>query len=106
GTKMAAAPTTSPASIDVPRIAYTRFVLPNGMVVILHEDHSSPIVALDLAYHVGSMDEPPGKRGLAHMFEHSMFDGSAHVAPGEHMRILQEVGGDANAGTREDRTSY
>ena len=94
------------APIDVPRIVYTRFVLPNGLVVVLHEDHSSPIVALDLAYHVGSKDEPVGMRGLAHLFEHAMFDGSANVAPGEHKRIIAEAGGFSNAFTREDRTVY
>src|SRR4051812_32778060 len=67
--------------IDVPRIAYTRFVLPNGLVAILHEDHSSPVVALNLGYHAGSKDEVPGKRGVAHLFEHAMFGGSAQVAP-------------------------
>src|SRR4051812_25656230 len=93
-------------AIDVPRIAYTRSVLKNGLVVLLHEDHSSPIVALDLTYHVGSKDEPVGKRGFAHLFEHSMYNGSAHVGPGEHLRIIQAAGGDGNANTREDRTVY
>jgi zinc protease len=92
--------------IDVPRIPFTRTVLRNGLVVLLHEDHSSPIVALDLTYHVGSMDEPVGKRGFAHLFEHSMFNGSANVAPGEHLRIIQAAGGDGNAHTWEDRTVY
>jgi zinc protease len=92
--------------IDVPKIPYTRTVLKNGLVVLLHEDHSSPIVAVDVTYHVGSKDEPVGKRGFAHFFEHSMFNGSANVAPGEHWRIIQGSGGDGNANTVEDRTRY
>jgi zinc protease len=92
--------------VDVPRLKYTRFVMPNGLVVILHEDHSAPVVAVNLTYHVGSMDEPVGKRGLAHLFEHTMFGGSAHVAAGEHSRILQEVGGKPNGQTSNDKTVY
>src|SRR3954467_10417729 len=87
--------------IDVPRIAYTRVVLKNGLVVLLHEDHSSPIVALDLTYHVGSKDEVVGKRGFAHFFEHAMYNGSAHVEPGEYVRIVESGGGAMNAETRE-----
>lgn len=95
------------SGIDIPRIAYTRFVLPNGMVVVLHEDHSSPIAAVELNYHVGSRDEPVGKRGLAHLFEHMMFEGSANVGPQAHARIIQEAGGSGvNGHTWEDRTIY
>jgi len=96
-----------PAStVDVPKIAYTRFALPNGLTVVLHEDHVTPLVAVNLEYYVGSKDELPGKRGLAHLFEHMMFEGSAYVAPGEHGRIVQEAGGTKNGHTFEDRTEY
>lgn len=88
------------------KIAYTRFVLPNGLVVLLHEDHSAPIVALHLQYHVGTRDEVPGKRGLAHMFEHMMFEGSANVAPEEFGRIIAEAGGRKNGNTSNDLTMY
>ena len=93
--------------IDLPKIAYTRFVLPNGLAVVLHEDHSAPIVVIHLDYHVGSKDEVPGKRGLAHLFEHMMFGGSAHVASGEHAQILRKSGATLiNAYTQNDQTAY
>lgn len=99
---------TSPkaAAIDVPKISYSRFVLANGLVVIANEDHSSPVVAIQLAYRVGSKNELPGKRGLAHFFEHMMFEGSAHVESGEHEKTIQDAGGTATAWTNEDRTWY
>ena len=103
--KLSAKSAPKPA-IDVPRIPYTRFVLKNGLVVLLHEDHSSPIVAIDLTYHVGSKDELSGKRGFAHLFEHAMFDGSAHVEPGEHNRVIQSGGGVTQGQTLEDRTVF
>jgi zinc protease len=102
--KLASVPASS--AIDVPKIPYTRFVLPNGLVVIVHEDHAAPVVAIDLSYHVGSKDEVPGKRGLAHLFEHMMMEGSAHVEPGEHRRIIQESGGADRAFTWQDRTKF
>ena len=98
--------TASTTLPDMPRIAYTRFVLPNGLAVVLHEDHSAPIVAIHLDYHVGSKDEVPGKRGLAHVFEHMMFEGSANVAPGEHAKIIRSAGGSFNAYTQNDQTAY
>ena len=60
----------------VPDIAYTRFTLPNGLTVVVHEDHKAPVVAVSIWYHVGSADEPKGKTGFAHLFEHLMFSGS------------------------------
>jgi zinc protease len=100
-TKTAAAP-----AVDVPKIGYTRFTLANGLQVILHEDHSSPIAAVELWYRVGSKDDTPGKTGLAHLFEHMLDEGSLHVPKGDHRRIIQETGGRYNASTNEDRTNY
>jgi zinc protease len=95
------------SALDVPKIAYTRFVLPNGLTVVLHEDHSTPLVSVDLEYHVGSRDDTPGKRGMAHVFEHMMFNGSANVAPGEHMETLTRAGGQrVNAYTQTENTAF
>src|SRR5438876_2721574 len=74
-------------------IPYEKYVLPNGLTVIVHEDHSDPIVHVDVTYHVGSAREEIGKSGFAHFFEHMMFEGSEHVADKEHFRIVTEAGG-------------
>jgi len=89
--------------IDVP---YTRFTLPNGLVVILHEDHSIPMVSVNMWYHVGSARELPKRTGFAHLFEHLMFMGSGHVKPGEFDQWLEAAGGDNNGSTETDRTNY
>ena len=94
--------TPSP-TIDVP---YTRFTLPNGLVVILHEDHSIPMVSVNMWYHVGSARELPKRTGFAHLFEHLMFMGSGHVKPGEFDQWLEAAGGDNNGSTETDRTNY
>ena len=96
-------PVYDPATIDVP---YKKFVLPNGLHLIVHEDHKAPIAAVNVWYHVGSKNEKPGKSGFAHLFEHLMFSGSEHVASGEHLNALQAVGGIVNATTWFDRTNY
>src|SRR6266571_2988635 len=93
----------SPPRIDVP---YTRFTLPNGLVVILHEDHSIPMVTVNMWYHVGSALELPKRTGFAHLFEHLMFMGSGHVKPGEFDQWLEAAGVDNNGSTTEDRTNY
>lgn len=80
--------------------------LDNGLRVIVSEDHSAPVVAVNLWYDVGSRHEPPGQTGFAHLFEHLMFEGSAHVAKTEHMRLVQAAGGSLNATTNPDRTNY
>ncbi len=80
--------------------------LPNGLKLVMVEDHRTPIVSLQLWYHVGSKDERPGRTGFAHLFEHLMFKGSAHVEPEEHMRIIEAMGGVTNAYTTEDVTVY
>ena len=80
--------------------------LDNGLRVVVNPDHSAPVVAVNLWYDVGSRDEAAGATGLAHLFEHLMFQGSAHVGSGEHLAALQAVGGSVNATTWFDRTNY
>ena len=87
-------------------IPYEKYVLPNGLAVIVHEDHSDPIVHVDVTYHVGSAREEIGKSGFAHFFEHMMFEGSEHVADKEHFKIVTESGGTLNGSTNLDRTNY
>src|SRR5919108_253155 len=88
------------------RVPYESFTLPNGLQVLLHEDHSVPVVAVNTWYHVGSSDERPGRTGFAHLFEHIMFMGSEHVPTGEFDRLLEAAGADNNGSTTEDRTNY
>ncbi len=89
--------------IDIP---YERFVLDNGLTVIVHEDHKAPIVAINTWYHVGSKNEKPGKTGFAHLFEHLMFGGSEH-APGRYIDGMEKIGAtDLNGTTNPDRTNY
>lgn len=90
-------------SLNIP---YKRYELPNGLNVIIHEDHSDPIVHVELTYHVGSARESKGKSGFAHLFEHMMFQGSGHVADEEHFKIVQGAGGQMNGTTNRDRTNY
>ena len=87
-------------------IAYSQFDLPNGLHVILHEDHTVPLVTVNVWYHVGSARESPGRTGFAHLFEHLMFMGSGHAKYGEFDRLLESAGGTNNASTTEDRTNY
>ncbi len=87
-------------------IPYEKYVLPNGLTVVVHEDHSDPMVYVDVTYHVGSAREQEGRSGFAHFFEHMMFEGSEHVGKGKHFKILTEVGGTLNGSTNTDRTNY
>jgi zinc protease len=87
-------------------IPYEKYVLPNGLTVIVHEDHSDPVVHVDVTYHVGSAREQIGKSGFAHFFEHMMFQGSDHVADEQHFKIVSEAGGTLNGSTNRDRTNY
>jgi zinc protease len=87
-------------------IPYDKYVLPNGLTVVLHEDHSDPLVHVDVTYHVGSAREEIGKSGFAHFFEHMMFQGSDHVADEQHFKIVTEAGGTLNGSTNRDRTNY
>src|SRR6266536_93408 len=97
-----AAPATAPAG----RIAFEQFTLPNGLRVIYSEDHSTPVVSVDVWYEVGSRNERPGRSGFAHLFEHMMFQGSAHIKKAEHNKLIERAGGDFNGSTAEDRTNY
>ncbi|MFL5596375.1 MAG: M16 family metallopeptidase [Gemmatimonadaceae bacterium] len=94
------------AAQSTPRIQFEKYALPNGLEVILHEDHSTPIVAVDTWYHVGSGDEQLGRTGFAHLFEHIMFMGSEHVAVGAFDQLLESAGANNNGSTTEDRTNY
>lgn len=87
-------------------IPYKKFIFPNGLTVILHEDHSDPIVYVDVTYHVGSARETPGRSGFAHFFEHMMFQGSDNVGDEKHFAIVTESGGTLNGTTNRDRTNY
>ena len=87
-------------------LSYTQFTLPNGLTVILHEDHSVPVVTVNTWYHVGSGRERQGRTGFAHLFEHLMFMGSGHVKPGEFDSWLEGAGGENNGSTEYDRTNY
>lgn len=91
-----------------PELSYpiSEFRLDNGMRVIVSTDRTAPIVAVNLWYDVGSRDERPGEWGLAHLFEHLMFEGSAHTSKGEHLQAMQSMGGQVNATTWFDRTNY
>ncbi|MBV6858748.1 insulinase family protein [Xanthomonas campestris pv. zingibericola] len=106
---VAAAPASlskSAASSAIPDIAYTRFTLPNGLTVVVHEDHKAPVVAVSIWYHIGSGDEPAGKTGFAHLFEHLMFSGSENNKA-SFFAPLEKVGTtDMNGTTWFDRTNY
>jgi len=99
----AAPPGEAPAR--VPQIPFEKHTLPNGLQVILHEDHSTPIVGVNVWYHVGSKNERPGRTGFAHLFEHMMFQGSKHY-DNDFFGPLQKAGGRLNGSTSDDRTNY
>ena len=89
------------------RIGFETYTLPNGLHVILAESHTAQVVAVDVWYDVGSRNEVGGRTGFAHLFEHMMFQGSAHVKKGEHMGMLERAGSAGfNGSTTEDRTNY
>lgn len=87
-------------------IPYEKYVLSNGLTLIVHEDHSDPVVHVDITYHVGSAREEIGKSGFAHFFEHMMFQGSDNVGDDQHFKIVTESGGTLNGSTNRDRTNY
>lgn len=87
-------------------IPYKKYVLENGLTVVVHEDHSDPVAYVDVTYHVGSNREQQGRSGFAHFFEHMMFQGSKHVADEQHFKIITEAGGTLNGSTNSDRTNY
>ena len=94
------------AAVRPPKLQYTTFTLPNGLTVILSEDHSTPIVHVQLSYHVGSKNERTGRTGFAHLFEHMMFKGSKNVQPEAHTSLIASVGGQSNAYTTDDETVF
>jgi zinc protease len=95
-----------PAFAQELSIPHKKVELANGLDVIVHEDHSDPIVAVYVFYHVGSGREVPGRSGFAHLFEHLMFQGSANVGDDQHFKLIQEAGGTLNGTTNTDRTNY
>ena len=101
-----AAGAASPQAAPKIELAYAQFTLPNGLHVILHEDHSVPVVTVNVWYHVGSARERQGRTGFAHLFEHLMFMGSGHVPPGAFDTLLEDAGGSNNGSTTSDRTNY
>jgi zinc protease len=94
------------AAVRPPRLQYQITTLPNGLTLVLSEDHSTPIVHAQLWYHVGSKDEKAGRTGFAHLFEHMMFKGSKNVEPEQHTSMISSVGGQSNAYTNEDSTVF
>src|SRR5438093_10062135 len=94
------------ATQTVPKIPYTKYVLPNGLTLIVHEDHKAPIAAVNVWYHVGSKNEKVGKTGFAHLFEHLMFNGSENFKD-DYFKAVEPVGAtDLNGTTNNDRTNY
>src|SRR5271167_1707236 len=100
-----AAPSPS-AEVRPPKLDFTTHTLANGLQIILLENHTVPVIDLQVWYHVGGKDELPGHTGFAHLFEHLMFKGSAHVGPDEHSRIIEASGGFDNASTYDDYTNF
>ena len=101
-----AAEATLDAAVRPPKLPYEISTLSNGLTVVLEEDHSVPIVHLNLTYHVGSKNERPGRTGFAHLFEHLMFKGSKNVEPEGHTSKIASIGGQSNAFTTEDETTF
>jgi zinc protease len=103
GARLVEKVTKKPGELVIP---YEKYVLPNGLTVIVAEDHSDPLVHVDVTYHVGSAREQIGKSGFAHFFEHMMFQGSDHVGDQQHFKLVTAAGGDLNGSTNQDRTNY
>ena len=99
-------PTPSGSSASAIKIPFESYTLPNGLTVILAPDHTTPTVAVDVWYHVGSKNETVGRTGFAHLFEHVMFTGSGHVPYGLHDKLTEGIGGSNNGTTSNDRTTY
>ena len=102
----ASQPASTGSAASGGRIKFTEFDLPNGLHVILHQDNSTPLVAVTMMYHVGSKNEQPTRTGFAHFFEHLLFEGSDNIKRGEYMKIVKGNGGQLNANTSQDRTFY
>ncbi|MDX1281641.1 pitrilysin family protein [Shewanella colwelliana] len=95
--------TVADSAVGIP---YKKYMLANGLTVVLHQDSSDPLVHVDVTYHVGSARELPGRSGFAHLFEHMMFQGSEHVGDEQHFKTVTEAGGTLNGTTNTDRTNY
>ncbi|WP_400192882.1 M16 family metallopeptidase [Hymenobacter sp. B81] len=103
GTRLVEKVAAKPGELVIP---YEKYVLPNGLTLVVHEDHSDPIVHVDVTYHVGSARETIGKSGFAHFFEHMMFQGSDNVGDEQHFKLVSSAGGTLNGTTNRDRTNY
>src|SRR6185437_2220621 len=99
-------PTHRAVQLSYMRIPIDSYRLSNGLVVTLSEDHTAPIVAVNLWYRVGSANERPGRTGFAHLFEHMLFQGSEDVGANEHFELVQRAGGTLNGSTWLERTNY
>jgi zinc protease len=97
---------SKPPVADKLNIAYEKYVMPNGLQIILHTDHSDPMISYAIMYHVGSSRETPGKTGFAHLFEHLLFGGSENVPTGTFDKVIEGVGGNNNGFTTRDITTY
>src|SRR5213593_3320916 len=106
GVMLLGAPSVPSAAVRPPKLQYELTALPNGLTLALSEDHSTPIVHVNLTYHVGSKNEKPGRTGFAHLFEHLMFKGSKNVQPEAHTSMVSSVGGQSNAYTTDDETVF
>ena len=94
------------ATVHAQNIRFEEYTLNNGLHVILHEDHSTPITAVTVMYHVGSKNETVGRSGMAHFFEHLLFEGSDNIGRGQYAKFVENAGGALNANTSQDRTFY
>jgi predicted Zn-dependent peptidase len=104
--RAATTPATAAETLQVPRIDYRERKLGNGLTVLSVESHASPTVSVQVWYHVGGADDPEGKSGFAHLFEHMMFKGSKYMKSEQFDRLTEDVGGENNASTSEDVTAY
>src|SRR5262245_42656269 len=103
---LAATSLTTSAAVRPPKLQYDISTLPNGLTLVLSEDHSTPIVHMQVWYHVGSKNEKKGRTGFAHLFEHLMFKGSKNVEPEEYTSMIASLGGRSNAYTTDDETVF
>src|SRR5262249_11235064 len=106
GVALSAAATQRPSPGSAIKLPFETYTLSNGLSIILSPDHTTPTVAVDVWYHVGSKNEQPGRTGFAHLFEHVMFTGSGHAPYGVHDKLTGGVGGSNNGTTSNDRTTY
>ena len=106
GVAVAQPPAPSPPRIEIPKVDFKHSTLPNGLEIYTVEDHKSPTVAVQVWYHVGSKDDPQGRSGFAHLFEHMMFKGNEHLSPDAFEELTENVGGENNAFTADDVTVY